>query len=208
MAIGECIGKYVFCMPDVWVPGSGTLYVGKCYVYSTAGGGVGNQITPQGPSGGEGGNLPSPPLPPPTDCETFVNLIVSAVEYRRDWTAAKSRIGAYFAVQTHRYFGMGSSVVNGFRGALTAGGQNSDVYRHVTFGIASIMLDGIGLASGADSLLRQDLGLTAGGTPEARAASKEGNRSGENIGGLIGLRISGGMTAVNLRDGIKKILCD
>ena len=38
-------------MPDVWVPETGTLSVGKCYVYSTAGGGVGNQITPQGPSG-------------------------------------------------------------------------------------------------------------------------------------------------------------
>ena len=31
------------------MPETGTLYVGKCYVYSTAGGGAGNQITPQDP---------------------------------------------------------------------------------------------------------------------------------------------------------------
>ena len=38
-------------MPDVWVPETGTLSVGKCYVYSTTGNGAGNQITPQGPGG-------------------------------------------------------------------------------------------------------------------------------------------------------------
>jgi hypothetical protein len=142
-----------------------------------------------------------------TDCEIFVGLLVSAVEFRRDWVAAGVRIGVYFSVQTHRYLEMASTVVTGFQERLTRGGQNSDVYRHVTLGIASMLLDGVGLISGADSFVRQDLGISAGGSEAAREASKEGNRAGESAGALISRRISGDITGLSLSKGISRLLC-
>jgi RHS repeat-associated protein len=142
-----------------------------------------------------------------TDCEIFVNLIVSNVEYRRNWRTAKVATGTYFGVQTTKYLSMDKVAVTGFIGKLIAGGQDSDVYRHITGGAASILLDGVGLVSGADSL-RQDIQIWRGARAEEAQASKEGNRAGETVGSLIAQRIEGALTALDLRNKIFDAICE
>ena len=143
----------------------------------------------------------------PTDCEVFVNILVSAIEFRKDDFGAQARIGTYFAALTHRYFSMEKGPVTGFIGALTAGGQDNDVYRHITFGAASTLLDGIGLAAALD-LARQDIQIALNSRPEESKASKAGDRAGEAVGSLISQRIAGGITALQLKEKISKLLCD
>ncbi len=62
----EGVNSYVFCMPDVWVPETGTLYVGKCYIYNYGGSSTTTQITPHEPiEFGLGGSIdcPNPQTP-------------------------------------------------------------------------------------------------------------------------------------------------
>jgi RHS repeat-associated protein len=93
---------------------------------------------------------------PQTDCLRFVNAIVGIVEPRASNFFAAISIGKAFAKATVEQARGGKTAVTGFRTELTANGQDSDVYRHVYGGAASVLGEG-GNAAG----FQDDSGLVA-----------------------------------------------
>jgi len=164
------------------------------------------------PGGGapqsDGTSAEPPPPDDKTDCEQFVDKLVNAVENRKDHFAARASIGLHLADMAIGYLSIGKQRVTGFLERLTDGGQDNDVYRHVAGGAASVLLDGFGLGSGADSL-RQDFNIWRGSRVKEAFASKEGNRAGERVGSIIAARIDGFIkTAEALRNKISAVLCN
>lgn len=143
-----------------------------------------------------------------TDCENFANALSSLTELYRDELAASVLTGATLASWTYEYFSLIKQAVTGFRSELTASGQDSDIYRHITFASADILLGGMGQGVALD-INRQALQMaTSAPLRQGEAkASVAGNIAGLNVAGLILSRIKGNLTSDELKNKIFGVLC-
>lgn len=210
--------SYVSSQPTNYIDPSGLLRIQQCtrywwtnpdgtrsysswfcvVIYDDGGGSMG---------GGSGGAGASSTLFQ-NDCVDFVNQLAARVEAHINDTTAKINIGAEFLKEAVNLLGAGKTAVTGFIGALVAGGQENDVYRHIYGAAGSYLLDGVGAGELADSV-RQDLAnwWDGGARSAEREAAKADNSAGTSAGSLISSRIRGDLTAEKLVEKLKNLLC-